>query len=69
MTREQHLEKYNSERAAAKEALTRAIESHPFSYDAFQEYKAHDKLANKHWGIAQAMFTRKHNKIMGYKEF
>lgn len=69
MTREQHLEEYKIERALAEEAIAKAIESHPFSYDAFQEYKAHDKLANKHWGIAQAMWTRRINKELGYKAF
>ena len=69
MTREQHLNEYRAERAMAKECIAMACESHPFSYDAFQEYKTHDRLANKHWGIAQAMWTRQQNKLLGYKAF
>lgn len=69
MTRDQHLAIYETEREAAKEALTLAIESHPFSYAAFQEYKAHDKLADKHRGIARATWTREQNKLLGYKYF
>ena len=69
MTREQHLAEYEAESTCAKEALNNAISSHPFSYASYQEYKAHEAKARKHYGIAQAMWTRRENKKLGYKAF
>ena len=60
--REMHLNKSFEHMATAREALTRFMESRNAS--DWAQYKAEYKLHNKHWGIAEAMFTRRYGKII-----
>lgn len=64
MTWEQRWNMHNDlrkEHAGKAQAALRAAESR--KQKDWEEYKRESKLSNKHFGIAQAMFTRKHGKI------
>ena len=50
----EHLEK-------SHDALHRFIETHDWAY--WDVYIAENKLHNKHWGIAQAMYTRRYGRL------
>lgn len=61
-------ERRNMHKDLCKEHRTKAIEElklfrETLNRKHWDEYKAEDRLANKHWGISQAMFTRKYGKI------
>jgi hypothetical protein len=43
-----------------KDALDKYIETHDFAF--FREHLVEYRLHNKHWGIAQAMFTRRYGR-------
>ena len=65
MTWEQRWNMHNELRRTHSANAIKAI--HAFSESRnpkdYDEYKRESQLANKHSGIAQAMFTRKHGKI------
>ena len=70
MTREEHLNlwrEHSAKRDAAMKAWSELLNTHDILNAEVQkywnEYKAESKLANKHWGIAAAIFTRKHGRI------
>lgn len=55
-----HIAKSWEHMATAREALARFMEGK--NWCDFEQYKAEYKLHNKHWGIAQAMFTRRYGR-------
>lgn len=55
-----HLELARIHLKNSQNALDRCIRKH--NTVDWNEYKAEYKLHNKHWGIAQAMFTRRYGK-------
>lgn len=46
----------------ARAALQRCIESGCNDMEAWEEYRRESKIASKHYGIANAMYTRKYGK-------
>lgn len=58
---EMHLNESKTHRENARQALKKFIEDHSV-IGYWEEYKKEDKASNKHWGIAQAMFTRKYGR-------
>lgn len=68
MTRDEHITIYSEHKDKAIALLRKsnlALEQGQYkdSRKLFDEYLAESKIANKHWGIAQAMWTRKHGRI------
>ena len=68
MTRDEHLALYHEHKDAAAELLHQAIialrnDRQEDCTRLFREYESETKLANKHWGISEAMWTRKHGRI------
>lgn len=61
MTRKQHYNLYMEHNKLAKAALEQFIADHS-RVDKWNEYKAESKIANKHWGIEQAMYTKEMKK-------
>ena len=61
MTMAQHYEILEEHRTKATEALHKFAEDISRT-DLWEEYKSESKIARKHWGIAQAMWTKKHGK-------
>ncbi len=61
MKREAHLETGSWYRECALRAIASFRETMDRKY--WEDYKTNSKLANKHYGIAQAMFTRKYGRI------
>lgn len=58
--RKMHLDKAWEHMATAREALARFAETRNAS--DWEQYIAEYKLHNKHWGIAEAMYTRRYGK-------
>lgn len=63
MTQQQHYNLWEEHRAKASAAL-KAFINDGSRTDLWEEYKSESKIANKHWGIAQAMFTKKYGKVI-----
>ena len=68
MTRDEHLAIYREHRDAAAELLHKSIlalrqQQYEDSRTLFDEYLAETRKANKHRGIADAMWTRQHSMI------
>ncbi len=61
MTRAEHLTLWKQHVDRSMKAVSRYIESHDIS--DWEEYKEESKLANKHYGIASAMFTKARRKL------
>ena len=61
MTRAEHNDLGKKYRVLAIQAISLFRETLDFKY--WEDYKLNSRLANKHYGIAQAMFTRKHGRI------
>lgn len=59
--REEHLKKAREHFEISKHALQEFIETHNFMY--FEIHMKEYKIHNKHWGIAQAMWTRRYGKL------
>lgn len=59
--RAMHLNLNHEHWDAATQALRRFRDSHDMK--DFRAFKSEYHLANKHWGIAEAMWTRKYGKI------
>lgn len=60
--RKMHLDEYHAHRDIAVSALHR-YSTEGYNRDDWNLYKEEMKIANKHWGIANAMFTKKYGKI------
>lgn len=64
MTREEHFELYKEHNKKAMAALRECSkDGYGWSWDKWNEYKVESKLANKHWGISQAMRTKQIKKL------
>ena len=65
MTREEHFAEADRQHGKAIAALHKArfSEVDHFDWDAWEEYKRLSKAANKHYGIAHAMWTRNIKKL------
>lgn len=59
--REMHLQLWEEYSKAARESLRAYINSHDWA--DYQRHCEEYKLSNKHWGIAEAMWTRKYGHI------
>lgn len=57
MTQEQHHNLWNEHHQKAMEHLA-AFRRNVTDLSEWEAYKAESKLANKHWGIEQAMYTK-----------
>ncbi len=66
MTREQHMAAYREHTVYAMDALN-YLKKYGHDDAIWKAYKAENREANKHYGIAQAMMTRETNRIAGYK--
>lgn len=64
MTRKEHYELWLEHSAKARAAIHKFATSYPTDWDKFTEYRREDKLANKHYGIARAMWTKEVKKIL-----
>lgn len=58
--RNSHLDKARAHMDKCREALDKYIETHDFAF--FREHLVEYRLHNKHWGIAQAMYTRRYGR-------
>lgn len=57
--RNMHINEWDKHRKIAKAVLAHMIEC-GFNHEEWEEYKRESMLANRHWGYAEAMWTRKH---------
>ena len=62
MTREEHVNLWREHNNKAMSAL-RNFRDNVRRDEFWQEYLRESRIANKHWGIAQMMFTKKFGKI------
>ena len=62
MTQKQHYDLWEIHRTLASTALKTFVETG--RKELWQEYKTESRLANKHWVIAQAMFTRRYGRVV-----
>lgn len=62
MTRAEHLDQWRQHTEQSDKLLAKYIESHKL--EDFKEYRTELKLANKHHGIASAMFTKELKKYI-----
>lgn len=62
MTSEQHIELWHEHKDKALKALE-AYRCDIHDFTLWEEYKAESKIANKHYGIARAMWTKRNNKF------
>lgn len=58
--RQMHLDLWRDHYNEAKKWLDLYIETH--DYKCYIEHEKEYKLSNRHWGIAEAMWTRKYGK-------
>lgn len=69
MTREQHISEYERLYKIGMEKLGFAIECNEEGFDrsAYEEHRQYIKQANRHYGIASAMWKRKMKKLYGFR--
>lgn len=65
MTRAEHITESQKHREAAI-ALIKKFRTDTRDTETWEQYKKETKLANKHWGIAQAMWTKEMKRKYGY---
>ena len=58
---EMHLNESKIHRENARQAMKKFMEDRS-KVEYWEEVKKEDKASNKHWGIAQAMFTRRYGR-------